>query len=246
MISSELLSTLSKISPSILNASLKTLNLEVLKPLGNNIYLVKIENETIKLQSKNILPEHTNLKALIDTSDKNLFKILNFVKIPLFLQNIQNADKHFDFTRVLEILKNSKPHNELKTEVLELLSKTTSKDDFTALSSILLSLNAQTLSIPFDYRGFMSLLQMKKRYNKNLKKYSLDFFGFFEHLLSVKGVITEYEDNIKIELSVLNSYVKEVLAKEGSSLKYNISINIDQNIEPLYDMSLTTLLDKKA
>lgn len=246
MISNEFISNLSKISLNTLSASLKTINLEVLKSLGDNIYLVKIENKTLKLESKNTLPLDTNLKALVDTKDKNLFKVLSFAKIPLFLQNIQNKNSYFDLTRVLEILKNSQPHKELKTEILELLSKTTSKDDFTTLSSTLLSLNAQTLSIPFEYMGFMSLLQMKKRYNKNLKRYSLDFFGFFEHLLSIKGVITEYEDNIKIELSVLNSYVKEVLLKEVSSLRYNITINIDQNIEPLYDMSLTSLLDKKV
>ena len=108
---------------------------------------------------------------------------------------------------------------------------------------MLLSLQNQTLTIPLNYQGYFSILQFKKRYNKQTKKTAIDFYASLEFLGPISGLIWLNEESISIELSVAFEKSKQFLENRMNDISYSVKISLLERIEPLYSANVECILD---
>lgn len=231
-------------NPLELKAIIKLASMNVLQSLGSNKYTVQLNNQTLTAQSdKSIDVGSRYWTQLSDNKDGNI-KLSNLVKMPKLFQLLQSSHTKYSLEDLKTILSAKEPAGLVKQNVLEHLSTASSKDEFSNTSTLLLSLQSQTLTIPVEYKGHFSILQMKKRYNKRSKKAQIEFYAALELLGPISGVISLEENEVFVNISVAFEKTKDFLDQESKNFSLNLNISLIQDIEPLYEFkTLNSILD---
>lgn len=234
-------------NPNEAKSLIKLLSIDVLKSLGDGKYLVAEKNSSTKsaltAQSDKPLNEGERYWAVLSNKKNEIPKLLNPIKQPLLFKNLQSSSLEYSLKDLQTILSSKNPQNLVKHDLLERLNSATNRDEFTNIASMLLSLQNQTLTIPLNYQGYFSILQFKKRYNKQTKKTAVDFYASFEFLGPVSGLIWLDEGNISIELSVAFERSKQFLQNSMNDISYGVKISLLEKIEPLYSANMECILD---
>jgi hypothetical protein len=236
----QLLST----NPNEAKALVKLVSIDVLKSLGDAKYSILLENKTMTAQSDKPLSEGAKYWTQLTQHGKDTQpKLSNLVKIPLLFDGLKNSELSFSTKELHTLLSSKKPEAILKQNLLEHLSSAQNKEEFSNASTLLLSLQNNTFTIPLAFHNAFALLQFKKRYNTKTKKSHIDFYAALELLGPVSGVISLDKGQISVEIGVAFLKTKNFLEDDLKNLSYNVHITLIENIEPLYNTKLNALLD---
>jgi len=230
-------------NPTEAKAILKLASVEILKNLGSNKYSVLLESKTLTAQSDKPLSEGAKYWSQITQGKDSLPNLSNLVKMPKLLTLFQNAPQHYTLKDLATLLNSPKPEATLKQALMEQLTNATSKEEFTNSANLLLSLQNQTMTIPLQYQNYFSILQMKKRYNKKTKKSQIDFYAALEFLGPISGIVSLENESVSVNLNVAFEKTKTFLEENMNQFSYTITITLAQNISPLYEANINSLLD---
>lgn len=230
-------------NPNEAKALIKLVSVDILKSLGDGKYTVTIDGKELSAKSDKALGEGARYWAQSIQNKNSLLQLSNLVKQPLMLQNLKNSPIEYSIKDLQTLLSSKDPHSIIKQNLLEHLSNANTKDEFTNISALLLSIQNNTLSIPLNYHGYFSVLQFKKRYNKKNKKTQIDFYAALEFLGPVSGVILLENNTVSIELSVAYDKTKRFLEDNMNDLAYDVNITVIADIEPLYSLNSNSILD---
>jgi len=236
---------LAALSPNESKTLVKLLSADVLKNLGDGKLLLKSASKEFNVKSEINLSEGVKVWAKIATlPDKSL--LLQKAKLmPKLMQNLVLLQDKYKLEDLQTLLKTKEPMQAFKKEVLEQLATSNSKEQFSALSQMLLSLNQNVLTIPIEYHNYYAILQMKKRYNKSSKKLSLDFYTALETLGEIEGTLTLIENEVYLHMNVVFEESLRVLEKAIDSLSFSskTTLQLKESFEPLFNQESVTLLD---
>lgn len=240
------LSSLAKLisaNPNEAKALVKLVSVDVLKSLGDAKYTVLLDNKTLTAQSEKPLSEGAKYWSQLTQPKNGTAQLSNLQKIPQQLQNLQNSGIEYSLKDLQTLLKSQKPEALMKQNLLEHLSNASTKDEFSNVSNLLLSLQNNTVTIPIRQERHFSILQFKKRYNKKSKRTQLDFYAALEFLGPISGVVTLEDGSVDVNLNVAFSKTKNFLEDDMDNFSYTINISVVENIEPLYSANINSLLD---
>lgn len=230
-------------NPDAIKSAIKLGSIDVLKSLGESKYTISLEGKTLTAQSQKPLSEGAKYWASMSKESNQPLTLSNLLKKPLMLKNLQHSPATYSLDDLQKLLKSAKPEATLQKSLLEHLTNATTKEEFSNISTLLLSLQNSTFTIPLYFHNYFSLLQFKKRYNKRDKSTFIDFYAAFEELGPISGLITLNGADIEIELSVAFSKTKQFLLQNAQDISYPISIKVVESIEPLYSADINSLLD---
>jgi len=157
------------------------------------------------------------------------------------IKEFQYSNNQYSIKDLQTILKSKNPYEITKQDLLEQLDKASTKEEFSSINALLLSIHNQTLTIPLNYNKYFSILQFKKRYNKKIKKTQIDFYAALELLGPISGILTLDVSDATIDLNVAFDKTKNFLENDMNDISYKI--NTINKIEPLYDLKLNSILD---
>ena len=222
---------------------IKLVSVDVLKSLGDDKFLIKLDNKELIAQSQKQLQENSKYFARFQSHKQNLPTLSNLTKIPKLLSHmsiLKNTELVYDIKTLTTILSSKKALNNFKETILKELQNSPNKEHFHTVSNLLLALNQNILNFPFIFYEYLGFLQLKKRYNKKTKKSFIDFYAIFENLGAISGLISE--DIIKI--NVMYEEIKEFLEDNLDEISYDVKISVVEDIKPLYDINTNNnLLD---
>ncbi len=230
-------------NPNASNILSKLTSVDVLKSLGENKYSVLLNNKTLTAQSDKPLTQGEKYWSLLSHTDNKNVKLSSPLKIPNILQDLKNAHTQYSLKDLQSILNSKSPASNFKQNILEHLMQSTTKEEFTNVSTLLLSLQNQVFTIPLSFHNYFSILQFKKRYNKKTKKTQIDFYAALEALGPVSGLIAIEQTNVKITLNVAFETTKTFLENDMKNFSYDINIHLIEGVKPLYQTNINSLLD---
>lgn len=239
----DLLSKLLSSNPNEAKALIKLVNIEVLKSLGDANYTLLLDGKTLNAKSDKVLQEGAKYWANLSQQKATTPQLSSLVKQPVLLKNIAPFATYYSLKDIQTLLVSKEGLNNYKHSLLEQLSNATSKDEFSNISALLLSLHHQVATIALNYSGIFSILQFKKRYNKKTKKVVLDFYAALEILGPISGIVALSESEVIIELSVAFEKTKQFLEENMNGISYDVKISLLDNIEPLFVPKESSLLD---
>lgn len=238
----------------ILNKSNKTefnstlpIAIKVLKKTSSLHYMLQIGKQQMETKSMQELMIGGKYWAEMKTSKHNTILISNLVPQPKLA--LQTPFFMFTMEQVSQLLtQEKKPAENLKNFVMERLSTTTDKNEFSFLSNMLLSLQQHVLTIPFFFEDRFGYAQFKKKQSESSKQKALEFYALFQNLGSLEGKILEL-DNEELALYLKTPFpkTKAFLESELDKLRgfSEVHINIEKEIKPFYEFS-DSLLDLKG
>ncbi|QOY55749.1 hypothetical protein HUE87_05860 [Candidatus Sulfurimonas marisnigri] len=230
-------------NPNEAKALIKLVSVDILKSLGDGKYSVLLDNKRLTAQSDKPLSEGAKYWSQLTQTKDSVPQLSQLLKQPSLLKNLQHTNLEYSLKDLKTILSSVKPENILKQNILEHLSTATTKEEFSNASTLLLSLQNQTMTIPLNYHGYFSVLQFKKRYNKKTKKSQIDFYAALELLGPISGIISLENGRVSIELNVAFDKTKQFLENDMKNLSYEVDISVINLIEPLYNANINSLLD---
>ncbi len=228
--------------PKTAAALTKLLDIEVLKSLGENRYILNVAGKELTALSQQKLVPNEHYLARFETSQNTKPTLSHLVKVPkLFtkLPLLQHLDLFVDAKDLARSLGSKEALQSFKDTLLKELATAPSKEHFQSLTPFLLALHQNILSIPLHFYDTFALLQFKKRYNKKTKKSFLDFYAFFPHLGPISGVIS----NEEVKIHVAFEEIKEFLENKSDEVGYVVHIEISETITPLYKAKTERVLD---
>ena len=243
----------SKLNTKDLTTELKLSTINVLKDLGKdpttnlNRYSVILDGKKTEVQSQTKLqPSQLYQAKLKDATPQKPITLSNVVKIPLLFKTLQHTKLTFTPDTLQTLLEEKSPHESLKSKILQQLPQVTSKEEFHANSSLLLSLSQGTFSIPVEFQREFALLQFKKRYNKERKSVQLDFYATLALLGPVSGVVLLEDGIVYVMIHVAYEQTQQLLKESSKEFSYDIEVKLHKHIEPLFDTNINSLLDIKT
>ncbi|WP_345993898.1 hypothetical protein [Sulfurimonas sp. HSL-1716] len=230
-------------SPAEAKALIKLLTIDVIKSLGESKYLIQTASKELTANSENKLQEGARYWTQIEVKQNSIPILSKLIKHPAVLKHLQNLPLLFEAKELHSILTHEKPLENIKNRLLEHLSHASSKEEFSQLSNLLLSVLQNTLTIPLQYQHYFGLFQMKKRYNKTTKRSQIDFYAALHNLGPVDGTIILIEDEISIDLNVAFKTTKLFLEENLNNIRYKTNIHLKEDIQPLYNLQTNAILD---
>lgn len=230
-------------NPNEAKALLKLTSVDVLKSLGDGKYTVVFDGKSITAQSDKPLREACKYWTQLTHLKNSNIKLSNLIKMPDIFQQFTNRNIEYSIKDLQTILNSKSPITTLKQNLLEILGNSSTKDEFTSASTLLLSLQNQTFTIPLNYHNYFSILQFKKRYNKKNNRTQIDFYAALELLGPISGVVTLENGDTSVNLNVAFKTTKTFLENDMNNFSHTVNISIIQNIEPLYNNSINSILD---
>ncbi|OHE07615.1 MAG: hypothetical protein A3G74_07375 [Sulfurimonas sp. RIFCSPLOWO2_12_FULL_34_6] len=224
-------------------AVIKLASIDVLKSLGDGKYSILLDNKSLTAQSDKPLSEGAKYWTQLSQSKNSTPELSNLLKQPHLLKSLQNSTIEYSIKDLQTILSSKKPESIIKHGLLEHLTNSATKEEFTNTSTLLLSLQNQTMTIPLNYHGYFFVLQFKKRYNKRTKKTQIDFYAALELLGPVSGVISLEGGAVSAELNVAFNKTKQFLEDNMDNISFDVNISLIDTIEPLYSANINSLLD---
>ncbi len=216
-------------------SSLLPVEVLVLKKISPQKFLLQIRDRNFETLTDKALDVGTKYLASVSHDGKsNTLFLKHFHKIPLkpeqTLFQLDELVSHF-----------KKPSKEAITELhaklLATLSNSSSKEEFSFYTQVLLGLSQGHTSLPFTYRDGFGLLQYKKR--KKQEKQSQDevqFYAHLKHLGPLEGTLSLKDERVFITLNVLFEESLILLEKHAGefSLKNALDIRLKDEISPLF------------
>ena len=237
------LSRLISANPAEVKALIKLASVDILKSLGEGKYTIALGEKTLTAQSEKPLIEGAKYWTQL-TQSKNQPPILSkLIAMPQLLHTFTQEQFHYTLKELQNLLTQKTPVATIKQALFENLANASTKEEFTQLSHLLLSMQHQVLSFPLLYSNTFALLQFKKRYNNKTKKQSLEFYAALEFLGPVSGLVSLSEGDVTLTLNVAYEKTKQFLENDMKNFSYNVDIALLENIEPLYEPKLHSLLD---
>lgn len=238
---------LASLSPNEAKALIKLSTIDVLKSLGNSNYQVVIDGKTLEAKAENPALKAQTYWAEISKSGKEV-TLSNLLKTPTLHHTLIASPIQFSLEELVKILKQPSPAEAMKEQVLQLMSSATSKEEFSALGQLLLSLTNSTLTLPFlenQMRGYLQLKKRKTTPNEKEKKQHIDFYTALKYLGPISGTITLIEESLSMSLYVSyqksRDHLKDLL--EQLTFGSNTQIFIKEEITPLYEELGAHILD---
>lgn len=216
-------------------SSLLPVEVLVLKKLSAQTYVIQVKDQNFETTTPKPLAVGEKYIASVsnDTKSNTLF-LKHFHKLPL-----KTEQAVFDIEELIQHFK--KPSKsaitELHTQLLSSLAGTSTKDEFSFFTQLLLGLTQQVVSLPFKYRNGFGLVQYKKR--KKQGKQSQDevqFYAHLTHLGPLDGVLGLNGDELYIHINVMFEETLALLQskKDEFSLNTNLHIQLKEQISPLF------------
>jgi cysteinyl-tRNA synthetase len=231
-------------SPAEAKNLIKLLSVDVNKSLEDGNYILKTpNNKELTAYSQKPLQEGSKYWMKLGTKAQESTVVTKFILQPALLKEMQNSPLRFDVKELHELLSGKKTLDSFKNQLTEHLANATSKEDFTQLSNLMLSLMQNTLTLPLVYEQFLGVFQMKKRYNKKIKKSQLDFYAALNKLGPISGTVMDLEDGVAIHLDVAFMATKLFLEEHLKDIKYKVTLHVSDDIEPLFISQTNSLLD---
>jgi len=238
---------LAALSPQESKTLVKLLSADVLKNLGDSELLLKSASKEFSVKSEVNLKEGAKVWAKVATLPDKTLLLQSAKSMPKLMQNLALLENKYKLEDLQTLLKAKEPMSTFKKEVLEQLATSSSKEQFNSLTQMLISLNQNILTIPIEYQNYYAILQMKKRYNKQSKKLSLDFYTALETLGEIEGTISLIDDEVYLHLNVAFEESLKLLEKhiDELSLSSNTTLKLKESFEPLFNQEGLALLDIK-
>ena len=237
------LSRLISANPTEAKALIKLASVDILRSLGEGKYTIALGEKTLSAQSEKTLLEGTRYWTQL-TQSKNQPPLLSkLIAMPQLLHTFDKEQFHYTLKELQNILTQKAPTSSIKQALFENLANASTKEEFTQLSHLLLSMQHQVLSFPLLYGNTFALLQFKKRYNNKTKKHYLEFYAALELLGPISGLVSLSEGDVTLSLNVAYEKTKQFLENDMKNFSYKVDISLSQTIEPLYEPKLHSLLD---
>jgi hypothetical protein len=216
-------------------SSLLPVEVLVLKKLSPEKYLLQIKDKSFETTTLKPLDVGTKYLASISQDPKsNTLFLKHFHKMPLkpeqAIYQLDELISHFKKPSKEAI-------SELHSKLLSTLSNSSSKDEFSFFTQLLLGLSQETVSLPFKYTDGFGLVQYKKK--KKQDKQSQDevqFYAHLQHLGPLDGVVGLKDEQIYIRINVLFEESLTLLKRytDEFSLESKIHIQLKEEIKPLF------------
>ncbi|SFV55440.1 hypothetical protein MNB_SM-7-271 [hydrothermal vent metagenome] len=220
----------------------KLLEVEVLKSLGDERFLLQIGDKQLTALSKQKLIPTEHYFAKFETDGQKQPTLSHLIKIPKLFKTLQlqrDPTLFLDPKELHKLLSSKEVLQNFKEHLLKELVTSPSKEHFSTYTPLLLSLYHNVLTLPLYFHDTFAFLQLKKRYNKEKKKSFLQFYAFFEHLGAISGIIS----NEMIKIHVGFEEIKEYLYLLEDQLGYGIDIEVKEMISPLFEPKTNNILD---
>jgi hypothetical protein len=221
----------------------KLLTFNVVKSLENNNYSILSNNKNFIASSQTELKEGQRYWGTLSDFKSQTPKLSSILAFPSLVKTFEASPIKYQLKNLELLLLDKNKVANLKESVLEKISQSSSKEEFIALSNTLLSFENGVFTIPTLFHGYFHLLQFKKRYNKESKKFSLNFYAALETLGPISGVITLSNSNLFFELSVAFEKTKTILEEDAKNFSYNVNISVAEEIRPLFNTDTNSILD---
>jgi len=222
---------------------LKLSSVDILKSLGSHRYTIDLGGKILNATSQQTLTEGKRYWAELTQSSSKLPQLSKMISMPLMMQNFSDQDFHYTLKTMQTLLETKAPMQESKHLLLDKMIQAASKEEFNHLSTLLLSLHHNVLTLPLIFDHTFALLQLKKRYNKSSKTIFLEFYAALEHLGPISGLISYKEHTISLTLNVVYKRTKQFLEDTMHTFSYPLTIELNESIHPLYNNSTNSLLD---
>lgn len=222
--------------------------LEILEKIHGTRYMARVGNITLELKSLKDLQIGGKYWAMMNQSSQGAVLLSNLVKQPELL-NYKLAPLRLTPNDLEQFLvgKDSDPFNSMKQFLGERLAMADSKWEFAFFSHMLLSLRQKVLTLPlrYDEGEKEGILQVKKR---PAAKEELEFYCVFANLGACSGILREIEEITQLHINVLYESTASLLKNNLKELNFisEVSINVDENITPLYEFGNGKILDVKG
>jgi len=237
------ISRLFSTNPNEAKALVKLASIEVLTSLGSKKYSISLNSKQLNAQSEKTLLEGSKYWTQFTQTKNQTPTLSKLLKMPSIMKELQLHSQTYSTKELLNLFKSNNPEKSMKNSLLEKLTTATNKEEFSANSNLLLSLQNSVFTIPLNFHNYFSILQFKKRYNKKTKKSHIDFYAALEFLGPVSGIISLENSDIKIVLHVAFAKTEEFLQNEIKNFSYDIEITLVDTIEPLFESHINSLLD---
>ena len=230
-------------SPGEVKNLIKLLSVDVNQSLGDGNYILKTPTKELSAYSQKPLQEGAKYWMELSSKPQENAIVSKYLLQPPLLKDMLSLPIRFEMKDLHELLSGKKSLESLKNQLLEHLSTASSKEDFTQLSNMLLSLMQSTLTLPLAYEHYFGVFQMKKRYNKETKKSQLDFYAALEKLGPISGVVMDLESEVVIHLDVAFDATKLFLQEHLKEIRYKVTLQVHDVIEPLFVPQTNSILD---
>jgi len=227
--------------------SLLPMKIDVLDELIPGKYKLQVGTKQLETKSNLKLDVGESYWGVMKDHPKKGITLSNLLKQPKLLKNIQNIPK-FDLQTLNNLFEKESPKSELKTVLLEHLSRSSSRSEFMTLTSMIEAINQNVFTFVFDQGGKEAIFQFKKRASKRrgAKKdedAKIDFYAAFSNLGPVEGVVEVIKDIKTLSLYLYYENSLEFLKSELKSIDMQVKLyKKDKTIEPLFHLT-PSLLD---
>ena len=231
-------------SPAEAKALLKLVSIDIMKNLGQGNYLIQVDGEHLSAQSDKMLKPSERFWAELSATPGKQANISHLVKQPLLFQKLAALPIRMEFDQIIQLLQGKTPQKTMHEMLLEPMAQAGSKEEFNALTQLMLSLHHNVLTLPLHYAHYFGFLQMKKRYNTKTKKTSIDFFAALHHLGPVEGSIELADGEVFTTVNVAFESTLSYLKNNLDDLNHTVRLQLKSDgLTPLWQNEGSALLD---
>ena len=220
---------------------LRLVNIEVLSKKGDDTYLISYDKNQKEAHASR--PLEVGAKYLANILSKGDKLLLNeLVKLPKLA--LLEASHHFSAKDIISLLKEPNPTQKLQTTLVELMAQSHSKEEFSALSQMLLSLNQGVVTLPFIYEERFELFQFRKKRHPKKEKLTVEFYATLTRLGVIEGEVTLIDDEPFLRVHVAFAHTKEILQSALKELNIlHVTIDVKDDIIALFETGSKNILD---
>lgn len=228
--------------PAQFNAALP-MKLEVMEKMQGIRYMLKVGNIAMETKSLKELEVGGKYWAQMGRGSTGAITLSNLIKQPNLLKD-QNLPLKLSSEAMQQFLEGENPFDVMKGFLSERLANAESRWEFAFLSHMLMSLKQKVLTIPLHYddESKDGLMQLRKK-RVGLEE-CLEFYSVFANLGATWGMLWNFKDGVRLDISVMYEGVARLLRENLGELEFirETNISVDSTIVPLYEFS-NSLLD---
>jgi hypothetical protein len=231
------------------------ITMEILQRINPASYLLEMNGQKSFAESEKLLEPGMKYWGEVTHKRGEKHVVKNLIKQPAFFNQIRDY-AYLDAKKVLNSFSQNfgtSFESKFKSELVSQMASSSSREEFTFLNHLLLSMENNVISIPVTYEDRSGMFQYKygqKQKDKDGKEEvrSLDFYAAFELLGPMKGKVIYYGGETSLNLEVNFEKTAQFLNRtiNSSNLPKGLDISIrlvSEDIEPLYSFSPNNILD---
>ncbi|WP_456453240.1 hypothetical protein [Hydrogenimonas sp.] len=238
---------LEKMAAIEVNALLQV-GITVLKQERNGLFLIRMGQHTFTTKSDQPLEPGRGYWVEMAQTKEGIVHLRRLHPKPLLLQ--KSFPETFDLPLLQRLAAEKDPGGAMKEAILHRMAQSGSKEEFTGLTQLLLSMHQGVLTLPVRHGGRETLLQMRQRKaNGDLNQKSVEFYASMNNIGPVEGVISTAGRTTRLALELYYPKSVALLERHKGELEGfgRIEIRLKKEpIAPFWDGSQTALLDIKG